>query len=181
MHYQTIGGLRFFRSNVQDLGLPLIFFKWLFVLLTTLLLAGPCHQCKSWQLATCLLNSRCHFRCRSELPKPLLINAYCISYRQDPTEKYGRVAPPLDLPSRQWPSKKQTKAPIWLSTDLRDGNQALPHPMVCYGLKLPALVICRTETYLEFDSQSSRNGVSSSCWWRSAIKKSKYLSLAPRR
>lgn len=131
LHYQTIGGLRFFRSNVQDLGLPLIFFKWLFILLTTLLLAGPCHQCKSWPLATCLSNSRCHFRCRSKLPKSLLISAYCMSYRQDPTEKYGRVAPPLDLPSRQWPSKKQTKAPIWLSTDLRDGNQALPHPMVC--------------------------------------------------
>lgn len=26
VHCQTIGGLRFFRSNVQDLGLPLLFF-----------------------------------------------------------------------------------------------------------------------------------------------------------
>lgn len=47
VYCQTIGGLRFFRSNVQDLGLPLIFSKWLFILLTTLSLAGPCHQCKS--------------------------------------------------------------------------------------------------------------------------------------
>lgn len=47
VYCQTIGGLRFFRSNVQDLGLTLIFFKWLFVLLTTLLLVDPCHQCKS--------------------------------------------------------------------------------------------------------------------------------------
>ncbi|KAL3485303.1 hypothetical protein BJX62DRAFT_229625 [Aspergillus germanicus] len=44
--------------------------------------------------------------------------------------KYGGRAPPeVHLPDRQWPSKKLTKAPIWLSTDLRDGNQALPNPM----------------------------------------------------
>lgn len=35
----------------------------------------------------------------------------------------------MDLPNRQWPSKTFTKAPIWLSTDLRDGNQALANPM----------------------------------------------------
>ncbi|KAL3470123.1 aldolase [Aspergillus californicus] len=44
--------------------------------------------------------------------------------------KYGGRAPPdILLPDRQWPSKKLTHAPIWLSTDLRDGNQALPNPM----------------------------------------------------
>ncbi|OJK01755.1 hypothetical protein ASPACDRAFT_26446 [Aspergillus aculeatus ATCC 16872] len=44
--------------------------------------------------------------------------------------KYGGRAPPhVHLPDRQWPSKKLTKSPIWLSTDLRDGNQALPNPM----------------------------------------------------
>ncbi|KAL4884494.1 aldolase [Aspergillus karnatakaensis] len=44
--------------------------------------------------------------------------------------KYGGRAPPeIHLPERQWPSKKLTKSPIWLSTDLRDGNQALPNPM----------------------------------------------------
>lgn len=75
--------------------------------------------------------TRCHFQRSSEFLRSLLIIASCMSYRQDPTEKYGKAAPPLDLPSRQWPSKRQTKAPIWLSTDLRDGNQALPHPMVC--------------------------------------------------
>ena len=36
---------------------------------------------------------------------------------------------PVDLPDRQWPSKRITKAPRWMSTDLRDGNQALANPM----------------------------------------------------
>jgi 2-isopropylmalate synthase len=36
---------------------------------------------------------------------------------------------PVDLPDRQWPSRTITKAPRWLSTDLRDGNQALIDPM----------------------------------------------------
>ncbi|KAL4966702.1 uncharacterized protein BDV14DRAFT_207965 [Aspergillus stella-maris] len=44
--------------------------------------------------------------------------------------KYGGRAPPeIQLPDRQWPSKTLTESPIWLSTDLRDGNQALPNPM----------------------------------------------------
>lgn len=30
---------------------------------------------------------------------------------------------------QQWPNKTINKAPIWLSTDLRDGNQALFEPM----------------------------------------------------
>lgn len=33
------------------------------------------------------------------------------------------------LKERQWPSKTFTSPPIWLSTDLRDGNQALANPM----------------------------------------------------
>ena len=36
---------------------------------------------------------------------------------------------PVDVPDRTWPSKKITQAPRWLSTDLRDGNQALIDPM----------------------------------------------------
>lgn len=34
------------------------------------------------------------------------------------------------LPKREWPNKEITKAPIWCSVDLRDGNQALIEPMV---------------------------------------------------
>lgn len=43
----------------------------------------------------------------------------------------GRYVPfePLQLPDRTWPDKKLTRAPRWLSTDLRDGNQALIDPM----------------------------------------------------
>jgi 2-isopropylmalate synthase len=36
---------------------------------------------------------------------------------------------PVDVPDRTWPTKKVTHAPRWLSTDLRDGNQALIDPM----------------------------------------------------
>lgn len=35
----------------------------------------------------------------------------------------------VDLPNRQWPNNRLTKAPIWASVDLRDGNQALAFPM----------------------------------------------------
>jgi 2-isopropylmalate synthase len=44
---------------------------------------------------------------------------------------FGRYAPfpPIDLPDRTWPDKVITEAPRWLSTDLRDGNQALIDPM----------------------------------------------------
>ena len=40
-----------------------------------------------------------------------------------------RAFEPVDVPDRTWPTKKITKAPRWLSTDLRDGNQALIDPM----------------------------------------------------
>ena len=46
----------------------------------------------------------------------------------DPSQKY-RPFPQVDLPNRQWPSKIITKAPRWLSTDMRDGNQSLIDPM----------------------------------------------------
>lgn len=37
--------------------------------------------------------------------------------------------PPVSLPDRQWPDRVHTRAPIWCSVDLRDGNQALAQPM----------------------------------------------------
>lgn len=46
----------------------------------------------------------------------------------DPSHKYVSY-PCVQLTDRQWPDRKITKAPIWLSTDLRDGNQALFEPM----------------------------------------------------
>jgi len=47
---------------------------------------------------------------------------------RDPSAKY-RPFPPVNLPDRQWPSRTITQPPRWLSTDLRDGNQALIDPM----------------------------------------------------
>ena len=44
------------------------------------------------------------------------------------TNKYIPFTP-VNLPDRQWPSKTITKAPVWCSVDLRDGNQALIDPM----------------------------------------------------
>lgn len=47
---------------------------------------------------------------------------------QDPTHKY-RPFPPVSLTDRLWPNCTITKPPIWMSTDLRDGNQSLFEPM----------------------------------------------------
>src|SRR3977135_545445 len=45
-----------------------------------------------------------------------------------PYWKY-RPYPTVDLPDRTWPNRVVDRAPIWCSTDLRDGNQALVKPM----------------------------------------------------
>ena len=47
---------------------------------------------------------------------------------QNPAAKYRPFAP-IALADRQWPNKVIDRAPIWMSTDLRDGNQALFEPM----------------------------------------------------
>jgi 2-isopropylmalate synthase len=59
------------------------------------------------------------------------------------SSKY-RPFPPVPLTDRQWPGRTITRAPIWCSVDLRDGNQALAVPMnVSQKLELfEALVRC---------------------------------------
>lgn len=47
---------------------------------------------------------------------------------KQPQAKYRAFAP-IGLKDRTWPDVVLTKAPVWLSTDLRDGNQALVEPM----------------------------------------------------
>ncbi|WP_263771675.1 2-isopropylmalate synthase [Propionivibrio soli] len=47
---------------------------------------------------------------------------------KNPSVKYAAF-PPVKLDDRQWPGRSLTAAPIWMSTDLRDGNQALFEPM----------------------------------------------------
>ena len=46
----------------------------------------------------------------------------------DPSVKYAAFAP-VRLPDRRWPDAVLTRAPLWCSVDLRDGNQALIEPM----------------------------------------------------
>ena len=43
-------------------------------------------------------------------------------------QKYSAY-PVVDISTRTWPDRTITKAPVWCSVDLRDGNQALPIPM----------------------------------------------------
>lgn len=45
-----------------------------------------------------------------------------------PFHKYQQFEP-IDIPDRTWPNKVITKAPAWVSVDLRDGNQSLIEPM----------------------------------------------------
>ncbi|MCH8179701.1 MAG: 2-isopropylmalate synthase [Proteobacteria bacterium] len=45
-----------------------------------------------------------------------------------PAQKYTAF-PPVGLKDRSWPDQVIAKAPIWMSTDLRDGNQSLFEPM----------------------------------------------------
>lgn len=47
---------------------------------------------------------------------------------KQPAQKY-QPFPAISLPDRRWPEQRITHAPRWLSTDLRDGNQALAEPM----------------------------------------------------
>ncbi len=48
---------------------------------------------------------------------------------KNPETKYRPFISPIELPDRRWPNRCLAKAPRWLSTDLRDGNQALANPM----------------------------------------------------
>ncbi|MGQ0502202.1 MAG: 2-isopropylmalate synthase [Panacagrimonas sp.] len=47
---------------------------------------------------------------------------------KNPASKYRPFAP-IGLKDRTWPNQVITRAPIWASVDLRDGNQALIEPM----------------------------------------------------
>ena len=47
---------------------------------------------------------------------------------KNPASRYTAF-PQVQLDDRQWPGRVLTRAPIWMSTDLRDGNQALFEPM----------------------------------------------------
>ncbi|MBB5117402.1 2-isopropylmalate synthase [Streptomyces eurocidicus] len=62
--------------------------------------------------------------------RPTPVTAATVTQRPSgmPVHKYGRYEA-VDIPDRTWPDRRITAAPRWLSTDLRDGNQALIDPM----------------------------------------------------
>ncbi|WAP55954.1 2-isopropylmalate synthase [Streptomyces sp. S465] len=62
--------------------------------------------------------------------RPTPITAATVAQRPSgmPIHKYGPYEA-VDIPDRTWPDNRITVAPRWLSTDLRDGNQALIDPM----------------------------------------------------
>ncbi|MEU7135320.1 2-isopropylmalate synthase [Streptomyces sp. NPDC046261] len=62
--------------------------------------------------------------------RPTPVTAATVTQRPSgmPVHKY-RPYDAVDLPDRTWPNQRITVAPRWLSTDLRDGNQALIDPM----------------------------------------------------
>ncbi|AQA11794.1 2-isopropylmalate synthase [Streptomyces malaysiensis] len=62
--------------------------------------------------------------------RPTPITAATVTQRPSgmPIHKYGPYEA-VDIPDRTWPNNRITVAPRWLSTDLRDGNQALIDPM----------------------------------------------------
>jgi len=62
--------------------------------------------------------------------RPTPITAATVRQRPTamPVHKY-KPYDAVDIPDRTWPDARITKAPRWLSTDLRDGNQALIDPM----------------------------------------------------
>jgi 2-isopropylmalate synthase len=47
---------------------------------------------------------------------------------KDPSSRYQPFTP-VELPDRRWPARRLERPPVWVSTDLRDGNQALFEPM----------------------------------------------------
>ncbi|MFD7499719.1 2-isopropylmalate synthase [Streptomyces sp. NPDC059850] len=62
--------------------------------------------------------------------RPTPITAATVTQKPSgmPIHKYGPYEA-VDIPDRTWPDNRITAAPRWLSTDLRDGNQALIDPM----------------------------------------------------
>ena len=71
------------------------------------------------------------------LTKSDLVRGFCLLLTAMQKEEYPmkstfeKYVPfePIQLPSRTWPGKQISHAPLWCSVDLRDGNQALVDPM----------------------------------------------------
>ena len=64
-----------------------------------------------------------------EETKTMILKNHSVKQGMPDAEQKYRPYPQIDIQDRTWPSKTITKAPIWCSVDLRDGNQALVNPM----------------------------------------------------
>ena len=65
-----------------------------------------------------------------------------MTFYKDPSVKYRPFVSQLKLTDREWPNKTLERAPRWLATDLRDGNQSLPDPMNLEEKKLMLSKLC---------------------------------------
>ena len=114
-------------------------------------------------------------RCFGDTNPRKLTTARCRRLK-DPSKKYKKF-PPLNLPDRQWPSKTIDKAPRWLATDLRDGNQSLVDPMVSHapGLCGSLLLLARSNWLADptLDRTETRSGSTSACCAISATRRSR--------
>ncbi len=66
---------------------------------------------------------------REEEDQTMIAKTHSVKQGMPDADKKYRAYPQIDISDRTWPSKTITKAPIWCSVDLRDGNQSLVNPM----------------------------------------------------
>ena len=79
-----------------------------------------------------------------------------------PYRKY-RPYESVDLPDRTWPDTVLTRAPIWCSTDLRDGNQALVNPMDTARKQRFFALLCELLQEIEVGFPAASRRTSTSC------------------
>ena len=72
---------------------------------------------------------------------------------RNPSAKYSPF-PQVPLTDRQWPTRTITAPPRWLSTDLRDGNQAIVDPMDAHKIDSRAI-------YRLSRSEDAKEGIAS--------------------
>ena len=77
---------------------------------------------------------------------------------QNPSPKYRPFSPVRGF-DRQWPNQVVGKPPIWMSTDLRDGNQAtIPESYLPRDYKTPVFEIREVNSPLPKRAESPTSG-----------------------
>ena len=80
-----------------------------------------------------------------------------------PAASKYRPFPPVRLTDRTWPDKTIDQAPVWMSTDLRDGNQALFEPMNAAQKLGMFRMLCEAAGKATSISRPPRRPTSTSC------------------